>query len=114
MSHHAESVAPGPKRRTYLGGCDCGAIRYTVELDPAGRDPRTGSVWERSVPASDFRVLHGQEHVVGYQFSAEDAYHFFCTRCQARTFSLRAPEGDASYSVDLKALLGPSAGCAAI
>jgi hypothetical protein len=113
MSHHAESAGPGPKRRPYLGGCDCGAVRYAVELDLAGRDPRTNSVWERSVPPSAFRLLRGQEHVIGYQFSAEDAHHFFCARCQARVFSLRAPEGAASYSVDLKALLGPSAAGAA-
>lgn len=104
MSHPAESVAPGPKRRTYLGSCDCGAVRYAVQLDLAGRDPRTGSVWERSVPSSGFRLLRGQESVIGYQFSAEDAYHFFCTCCQTRAFSLSAPGGAAAYSVDLKAL----------
>jgi hypothetical protein len=113
MPQHAEPVATGAKRRTYLGACDCGAVRYAIELDLKGRDARTGSVWEQSAPASSFRLLDGHASVIGYQFAREDVHHFFCARCQARTFSLSAPGGAAYYSVDLKALHGLAANCAA-
>lgn len=108
MSQHTEAIAAGAKRRTYLGACDCGAVRYAIELDVKGRDARTGSVWEQSAPASDFRLLDGHENVIGYQFAREDVHHFFCARCQTRAFSLSAPEGAAYYSVDLKALHEPA------
>lgn len=108
MPQHPEPVAAGAKRPTYLGACDCGAVRYAIELDLKGRDTRTGSVWEQSAPAASFRLLTGHESVIGYQFAREDAHHFFCARCQTRAFSLSAPEGAAYYSVDLKALRGPA------
>jgi hypothetical protein len=108
MPQHAGPVAAGAKRRTYLGACDCGAVRYAIELDVKERDARTGSVWEQSAPASSFRLLDGYESVIGYQFAREDVHHFFCARCQTRAFSLCAPGGAAYYSVDLKALCGPA------
>jgi hypothetical protein len=113
MPQHADPVAAGAKRSTYLGACDCGAVRYAIELDLKGCDARTGSVWEQSAPASSFRLLDGYESVIGYQFAREDVHHFFCVRCQTRAFSLCAPGGAAYYSVDLKALRGLAANCAA-
>jgi hypothetical protein len=104
MTQHAEPRTAAPKRRTYLGACECGAIRYAIALDLAAHDPRTRSVWEHSAPANSFRLLLGHESLIGYQFAREDAHHFFCMRCDIRAFSLCAPEGAAYYSVDVKAL----------
>lgn len=106
MTQHAEPRPAAPKQRTYLGTCECGAVRYAIALDLAAQDPRTRSVWEHSAPAPQFRLLLGHESLIGYQFAREDAHHFFCTRCNMRAFSLCAPEGAAYYSVDLKALRG--------
>jgi hypothetical protein len=91
--------------RTYFGGCDCGAVRYQVELELRARDPRTQSVWEHSVSPQRFQLQTGHDSLIGYQFAAESAHHFFCMRCQARAFSHVAPElGAGYYTFDLKAL----------
>lgn len=102
--------ASGATHRRYFGGCECRIVRYTVELDIAARDVQTGSVWEHSARPSSFRLMAGQESVIGYQFAAEDAHHFFCVGCSTRVFSLWAPEGAARYSVDLKSLYGAELG----
>jgi hypothetical protein len=106
LTPECAASAPGrSKLRTYFGGCDCGAVRYEVELELRERDPRTQSVWEHSVSPQRFRLQAGHENLIGYQFAAENAHHFFCTRCQARAFSHCAPEPTAGYyTFDLKAL----------
>ena len=94
-----------PRRQCFVGGCDCGHVRYEVELSLNERDPHSRSVWERSVPPGCFVLQRGHDSLIGYQFADEDAHHFFCTRCQVRAFSHCAPEQHAGYyTVDLKAL----------
>jgi hypothetical protein len=107
---HAKPAAA--QARTYLGTCECGLIRYNIELVLGTPDARTRSVWEHSAPPSGFRLLAGHEHLIGYQFAREDVHHFFCIACQARAFSLCAPEQAAYYCVDLKALRGLAANAA--
>lgn len=109
MPHDVQAPTVLPKHRTYLGGCECGAVRYAIELDLGRRDARTLSVWEHSAPPAGFRLIAGHESLVGYQFSREEVHHFFCVGCQTRAFSLRAPGQAAYYSVDLKALRGVAA-----
>jgi hypothetical protein len=109
MSHNVVPFARLSKRRTYRGGCECGAVAYAIDLDLSQRDHRTHSVWEHSAPPTCFELLLGHDSLIGYQFSAEGAHHFFCLHCHARAFSLCAPEADPYYSVDLKALDGPLA-----
>jgi hypothetical protein len=95
--------AHGP--RLYVGRCECGAIRYRVELDLTQHDVRTGSVWERSIIASGFRLQTGHESLIGYQFAAQNAHHFFCTCCKTRAFSHHEPELESGYyTIDVKAL----------
>ena len=107
-SPRSENSTPSrlhPRPRSYLGGCDCGQVRYEVQLTLSERDPRTRSVWEHSVAPQHFKLHSGHESVIGYQFSAENVHHFFCTRCQARAFSHCAPnQREGYYTIDLKAL----------
>ena len=102
------STASGPspsRSRSYFGGCDCGSVRYEVQLELCERDARTRSVWEHSVAPRHFKLHGGHESLIGYQFAAENVHHFFCTRCQARAFSHCAPEHrEGYYTIDLKAL----------
>ena len=102
--NRATRAAP-PRRRSYFGRCDCGSVRYEVTLTLSQRDPRTRSVWEHSVAPREFHLVAGHEHLIGYQFAAENVHHFFCTRCQARAFSHCAPDAsEGYYTIDLKAL----------
>jgi hypothetical protein len=88
----------------YRGSCHCGAIRYEVELD-SGAWGRGGSVWERTVMPSAFRLTAGHDYLSGHQFANEDAHHFFCECCGVRSFSRHGGSSSfAYYSVDLKSL----------
>ena len=94
-----------PRRQRFVGRCECGCVRYEVELSLHESDLHARSVWERSVPPDRFRLQRGHDSLIGYQFADEDAHHFFCMRCQGRAFSHCAPEQRAGYyTVDLKAL----------
>jgi hypothetical protein len=107
MAQNVEPLGLGNGQRTYFGGCECRMVRFTVELDLRERDARTKSVWEHSTSPASFRLIAGQQSVIGYQFAAEDAHHFFCTGCSCRVFSHWSPEGTASYySLDVKSLYG--------
>lgn len=101
----ARTPLPAHGARPYVGRCECGAIRYRVELDLMEQDARTRSVWERSILASRFQLKTGHESLIGYQFAAQNAHHFFCTRCKARAFSHHEPELESGYyTIDVKAL----------
>lgn len=99
-------MQPTPSRaRRYRGGCQCGAVRYEVEFDPAAPCELASSVWERAIAPSSFQLLAGEECLTGYQFFADGAHHFFCERCGVRAFSQRASGArETHYSVDLKSL----------
>ena len=103
MIHLTETRA-APSSKRYLGGCLCGGIQYEVELEASAHAGRgQNSVWERSVPASGFRLL-ADDSLSGHQFSAHGGHHFFCERCGVRPFSRHNPEspGRDYYVVDLK------------
>ena len=102
--NEARPLAPP---RTYMGRCHCGAVRYEVELDASALSGTcAGSVWERGVPASRFRLLFADENLSGHQFSARGGHDFFCERCGVRTFSRHHAElpDREYYIIDLRGL----------
>jgi hypothetical protein len=97
-----------PRANQYQGRCQCGAVRYQVELDARSEGSMWGfSVWECVIAPHSFVLLAGGEHLTGHQFAARSAHHFFCERCGVRSFSHHAesPCGE-FYSVDLRCLDG--------
>lgn len=92
-------------RQTFLGGCECGAVVFEVELGLALASSRAHSVWECAVDARSFRVRSGDEHLSGHQFVSDTVSHFYCERCGERVFARHLhPERPAIYAIDLKCL----------
>jgi hypothetical protein len=93
-----------PERRKHTGGCDCGAVRYQLELDRAAQRALLSD--EQNIRASDFELLSGEEHVSGHAFASSHVHHFYCERCGVCSFSRHnvQQEGGEFYAVDLRCL----------
>jgi hypothetical protein len=90
-----------PERKTYSGGCHCGAVSYSVTTDLSGlgdcncsRCRRLGWVMQ-AVPAADFVLHSGEDRLKPYRFNTEKIEHLFCADCGIESFS-RGTGGDGS------------------
>lgn len=88
-----------PETRTYHGQCHCGAVRYSATTDLANlfdcncsRCRRIASAMA-SVPASQFTLEAGEDHLVRYTFNHHAIDHLFCKTCGVQSFS-RGKFGD--------------------
>jgi hypothetical protein len=103
---------PVIQRRTYSGGCHCGAVRFEVELGP---EPE---VWDCNcsicamtgyehviVPKSGFRLLAGADKLESYRFNSGVADHLFCSVCGIKSFYVPRSHPD-GYSVNARCLDG--------
>ena len=84
------------------GGCHCGAVRYTVEIDPAAQAltcncslcGRTGALLQFVTP-DKFKLEKGEEHLTDYQFNKQVIHHVFCRTCGVRSFARgKGPKGE--------------------
>lgn len=80
-------------KKTYTGGCHCGAVRYHVEMDldkviscNCSMCSKTGAL-HAFVPASDFTLEKGEGEQTDYQFNKKVIHHEFCKTCGIRSFS---------------------------
>ena len=95
----------------YVGGCHCGAVRFTVKMD----SPRTGlyrcncslcrkkGIIMKPVPVADFALLAGAEHLSLYQWNKRIAEHFFCANCGVYTHHRRRRD-PSQYSINIECL----------
>jgi len=81
-------------KRTYSGGCHCGAVRYEVEADLSQGTVRCncsicskGRAWLAAVSPADFRLAQGEENLSSYQFGAHQIRHLFCKICGVKSFA---------------------------
>jgi hypothetical protein len=88
MSDNQPSPMP-----TYRGQCHCGAVRFTATTDLASpgacncsRCRRLGWVMQ-SLPAANFRLESGEDHLALYQFSTRTIDHLFCATCGIESFA---------------------------
>lgn len=98
-------------RKTYLGGCHCGRVRYRVTADLADVIECNCSICTLKgflhlvVPASDFELLSGAEELTMYQFNTRIAKHRFCRVCGIHSFYV--PRSDPNkIDVNLRCLDG--------
>jgi hypothetical protein len=86
---------------THTGGCHCGAVRYTVELDTSAEAlecncsicGRSGSLLMFTTP-DKFKLEKGETSLIDYQFNKHVVHHLFCKTCGIKSFSRgESPKG---------------------
>jgi hypothetical protein len=78
----------------YTGGCQCGAVRYEVELDLSkevyacncSRCGRLGSLLAFA-PIADFQLVSGDGETIEYLFNKHAIHHLFCKTCGIQSFA---------------------------
>ena len=98
-------------RRTYTGGCQCGAVRYEASADigevmacNCSRCRRLG--WLLTfVPASDFRLISGDGKTSDYLFNKHAIHHRFCATCGIESFANgKGPNGMEMVAINVRCL----------
>ena len=95
---------------TFRGSCHCGAVRFEVEA-PAELElfECNCSICSRFgylhliVPASQFRLLSGDDSLTSYRFNTGVANHLFCRTCGVKAFYVPRSHPD-GYSVNARCL----------
>ena len=87
--------------KTYSGGCQCGKVRYDVDLElgevlacNCSRCGKLGSLLAFA-PAQDFTLKSGDSDLTSYQFNKHNIEHFFCKTCGIQSFAKgKSPKGE--------------------
>lgn len=97
----------------YLGGCQCGAVRYEVDVDIAkpiacncSRCGRLGTILSFA-PEESFTLKSGADSLTTYKFNKHVIDHQFCKVCGIQSFSRgKAPDGRAMVAINVRCLDG--------
>lgn len=77
----------------YSGSCHCGKVRYEVDADLSTVMQCNCSICSRTgalmtfVPAQQFKLASGEDHLSDYQFNKHIVHHLFCKTCGVRSFA---------------------------
>ncbi|MFO0696884.1 MAG: GFA family protein [Polyangiales bacterium] len=92
--------------KTYTGGCHCGKVRFSVDLDLATVYACNCSIcskmgWRLAfAPESAFRLEKGEEALSDYQFGKKHIHHYFCRECGIRSFG-RGHDGKGKHMISI-------------
>jgi hypothetical protein len=97
----------------YYGGCQCGAVKYEVDVDldqtitcNCSRCQMLGSVLSFT-PADKFTLLSGEQSQTEYLFNKYAIRHFFCKVCGIESFARgKMPNGSPMVAVNANCLTG--------
>lgn len=80
--------------QTYSGGCQCGKVRYEVQMDigeviecNCSRCRRLGSLLAFA-PATQFNLLSGDADLTIFAFNRHLIEHRFCSNCGIQSFAI--------------------------
>ena len=98
---------------TYKGGCHCGAVAYSVDIDLAGAlkcncsiCSKLGAVWAFA-PRTKFTLTSGAAKQGDYQFNKMRLHHRFCTVCGVESYAEGSmPDGTPSVGINLRCVEG--------
>ncbi|MDQ0315085.1 GFA family protein [Amorphus orientalis] len=99
--------------QTYTGGCQCGAVRYEVDIAidkvnacNCSRCGKLGSLLAFT-PAENFRLKTDKAALTEYQFNTHAIHHLFCSTCGIQSFALgTAPNGMEMAAINVRCLDG--------
>jgi hypothetical protein len=97
--------------KTYTGGCHCGKVRFEVKADLSRVMECNCSICSKTgallafVPAEQFVLLSGGDHLSDYQFGKKHIHHLFCPSCGIRSFARgAAPDGRDMRAINVRCL----------
>ena len=101
--------------KAYTGGCQCGAVRYDVELDldqdviacNCSRCGRMGFLLSFA-PASKFTLKSGADNLTQFEFNKHVIKHQFCKTCGVQSFAYgkRPTDGAELAAINVRCLDG--------
>lgn len=97
--------------RTYAGGCHCGQVRFeaTVALNQAmacncSMCGKKGTLLS-FLPATQFKLLQGENGLTDYQFGKKRIHHLFCNKCGVTSFARATdPQGTPTIALNIRCL----------
>lgn len=98
--------------QTYTGGCQCGKVRYQVELElgeviacNCSRCGRLGSLLAFA-PTANFKLESAPGELTEFQFNRHLIKHYFCSTCGIQSFAMgkRPSDGAAMAAVNVRCL----------
>jgi hypothetical protein len=97
--------------KTYAGGCQCGKVRYEAQVDLAGAVlscncsmcGRAGTLLQ-FIPATQFKLLSGEDGLTDYQFNKKRIHHLFCSVCGIKSFARGAGPNGPTVAVNVRCL----------
>lgn len=97
----------------YVGGCQCGAVRYAVEADldqtitcNCSRCGKLGQILAFA-PAEAFTLQAGEGALTAYRFNTHRIEHLFCSVCGIQSFGRAdSPDGVPMVAVNARCLAG--------
>jgi hypothetical protein len=103
----------GMEPETRQGGCQCGAVRYTVQIDRGATAlscncsmcGRAGTLLA-FVPASRFRLERGEDATTDYQFNKHVIHHLFCKTCGIKSFARGMGKDGPTVAINVRCLDG--------
>jgi hypothetical protein len=102
-------------KKTYRGGCHCGAVRFECEIDAAEGTSKCncsicakGRFWKAIARKDAFRLLQGEDALCDYRFGSGTIRHVFCRHCGIKPFGQGQMEalGGVFFAVNVACLDG--------
>lgn len=99
---------------TYTGGCHCGAVRFSVNMEELKSGitcncslcEKRGSILT-FVPSAQFTLTSGESELTDYQFNKKVIHHLFCKTCGILPFGRGVgPDGSEMVAVNLRCIDG--------
>jgi len=95
----------------YNGGCQCGAVRYEVEVDTGNTITCNCSRCERMgfvlafASLEAFQLKSGEENLTEYLFNKQVIRHQFCSTCGVESFAYgQMPDGSPTVAINVNCL----------